>query len=113
MASGEFNREIVVGNKLACTQEEINKVCAGVLSGSVAWDPGSIGDGNEEAKEVTVAGAVLGDFVLCSFSLDVTDLVLRGAVTAANTVTAILANNTGGAIDLGAGTLRALVIKNN
>ena len=79
------------------------------MSGTATWDPGSIEDGNEEAKEITVTGAALGDLVVCSFSLDVTDLVLRGAVTAANTVTAILANNTGGAIDIGSGTVRALV----
>jgi hypothetical protein len=83
--------------------------CAGV--GSAAWDPGAILDGDEEAKEITVTGAALGDFVICSFSLDVADLVLRGAVTAANTVTAVLANNTGGTIDLAAGTVSALVIK--
>ena len=36
---------------------------------SVTWNPNSIADGNEEAKEVTVTGAALGDFVLASFSL--------------------------------------------
>lgn len=84
---------------------------ANALSGSKAWDPGSIGDGNEEALEITVTGAALGDFVLSSFSVDVADLVLRGAVTAANTVTLVLANNTGGGIDLAAGTAYCLVIK--
>lgn len=83
--------------------------CAGV--GSATWNPGSIADGNEEAQEITVTNAALGDFVICSFSLDVADLVLRGAVTAADTVTAVLANNTGGAIDLASGTVSALVIK--
>ena len=86
------------------------KVNDGSFTGSVAWDPGSIADGDEEAKDITVTGAALGDFTLVSFSLDVADLVLNGQVTAANTVTAILANNTGGAIDLGAGTVYAKVI---
>jgi len=82
------------------------------LAGSATWDPGSIADGDEEAKEITVTGAVLGDFVLVSFSLDVTDLLLGGSVTAADTVTALLLNNTGGAIDLASGTVRAIVIPN-
>jgi hypothetical protein len=85
------------------------KVSDGSFTGSVAWNPGSIADGDEEAKDITVTGAALGDFALVSFSLDVADLVLNGQVTAANTVTAILANNTGGAIDLGSGTVYAKV----
>jgi len=84
---------------------------ANALSGSKAWDASSIGDGNEEALEITVTGAALGDFVMSSLSIDVADLVLRGAVTAANTVTLVLANNTGGAVDLGAATAYCLVIK--
>jgi len=79
------------------------------LTGSVAWNPASIADGDEEAKDITVTGALLGDFALVSFSLDVSDLVLNGQVTASNTVTAVLANNTGGAVDLGAGTVYAKV----
>lgn len=80
-------------------------------SGYTTWDPGSIADGDEEAKEVTVTNAVLGDFAIASFSLDVADLTLNAQVTAAGVVTCVLANNTGGAIDLGSGTLRAKVMK--
>ena len=83
---------------------------ANAISANKAWDAGSIGDGNEEALEVTVTGAALGDFVLSSLSIDVADLVLTGAVTAADTVTLILANNTGGAVDLDAATAYVLVI---
>lgn len=82
------------------------------LSGSATWNPGSIASGAAEAVNITVTGAALGDFVLAvSFSLDVTDLVLTAAVTAPNTVTAVLANNTGGAVDLAEGTIAALVRK--
>ncbi|RKY12687.1 MAG: hypothetical protein DRP65_00580 [Planctomycetota bacterium] len=81
----------------------------GRLTGSDTWDPGSIADGGEEAKEVTVTGAALGDFARASFSNDVSDLVLDAQVTAANTVTCILANNTGGAIDLASGTIKVEV----
>jgi len=82
-----------------------------MLDGSVTWDAASIADGDEVAQEVTVTGAALGDFVLSSLSIDVADLVLSGAVTAANTVTLVLANNTGGAIDLASATAYARVIK--
>ena len=82
-----------------------------MLDGSVTWDAASIADGDEVAQEVTVTGAALGDFVLSSLSIDVADLVLTGAVTAANTVTLVLANNTGGAIDLASATAYARVIK--
>lgn len=81
------------------------------LDASAVWDPGSIADGNEEAKEVTISGATLEDFAIASFSLDVNDLTLDAQVTAVNTVTCILANNTGGAIDLGSGTIFVRVIK--
>jgi len=77
---------------------------------SATWDPGSILDGNEDATTVTVPGAKLGDFALASFSLDVSDLVLDANVTAADTVSVVLANNTGGTVDLSSGTLRVKVI---
>lgn len=83
------------------------------FTGSATWNPGSIANGAEEMKEVTVTGAALGDFAIPSFSLDVTDLQLTADVTAANTVTALLNNNTGGAIDLASGTIYILVIKRN
>lgn len=75
-----------------------------------AWNPSAILDGNEEALEVTVPGAKLGDFAFVSFSSDVLDLVLDAQVTAANTVTCVLANNTGGTVDAGAGTIRIKVV---
>jgi hypothetical protein len=81
------------------------------LHGSATWDPGSIGNGAEEATEVTVTGAALGDYAIASFSLDVTDLVLDAQVTAANTVTCVLVNNTGGAIDLASGTVYVRVFR--
>ena len=82
-----------------------------ILAASKAWDPSSIDDGNEEALEVTVPGAALGDFVLSSLNVDMLDCVLRGAVTAADTVTLVIANNTGGAINIASSTANVLVIK--
>ena len=81
------------------------------LEASTTWDPGSIADGDEEVKSVTVAGAELGDFARASFSLNQQDLALTAFVQSANTVYAQLNNNTGGSIDLGSGTLRVRVDK--
>lgn len=83
---------------------------AGILTGSATWDAASIADGDMESKDITVTGAVLGDFVMVSLSIDNADLTLTGTVTAANTVTATLANNTGGAVDLASCTVRAVVL---
>ena len=81
------------------------------LDTSVTWDPGSIADGDEAAVDVSVPGAVFGDFALASFSADIGDLNLVAQVTAAGVVTAQLNNNTGGAIDLASGTLYIRVLK--
>jgi hypothetical protein len=82
------------------------------LRAGTTWDPGSLANGSKETKAVTVAGAAVGDE--CAVSLaSVTNAgwTLTGVVTAANTVTATLVNNTGGTVDLGSGALRATVWK--
>jgi len=81
------------------------------LIASATWDAASIADGDEEAKDVTVTGAALGDFALASLSIDIEDLVLDAQVTAANVVTCVLANNTGAPIDLASATVYVMVIK--
>lgn len=81
------------------------------LTGSTTWNPGSIGDGDEQTQVVNVTGAALGDFVIPSFSLDVSDLQLTADVTVAGQITAVLSNSTNGAIDLAEGTLRVRVIR--
>lgn len=83
------------------------------FTASATWNPASILDGDEAAVEVTVPGARLGDFAFASFSLDVADLSLSADVTAADTVTAVLHNSTGGTVDLGSGTLRVKVVPYN
>jgi hypothetical protein len=82
-----------------------------ILLGSATWDAGSIDDGNEEAKDVTIAGAAIGDYVTVSMGVDVADLAVAGQVTAEDTVTVSLLNNTGGAIDLASTTVSVVVNK--
>ena len=69
-------------------------------------------DGAATATTVTVTGAALGDFVVAvSLGLDAAGLILSGYVSATNTVTVRLQNETGGAVDLTSTTVRALVRK--
>ncbi len=77
---------------------------------TAAFNAASIADGNEEVFAVAVPGAVLGDLAFVAATIDVTDLELSAQVTAANTVTVSLSNNTGGAIDLAAATLNVKVV---
>ena len=81
------------------------------LNASTTWDASSIANGAMEAKDVTVSGAELGDFVMASLSIDVADLSLTANVTSSGTVTAVLANNTGAAVDLASCTLYVRVEK--
>lgn len=81
-----------------------------MLSGTATWDAAAIAMGSMEAKDITVTGAAVGDRVIVTPSIDVTDLTLTATVTAANTVTAVLANNTAGAVDLAPMTITAYVI---
>ena len=99
------------GGTITGTQVGIHTLAVRQKAVRVTWDPGSIASGAEEVATATVTGATLGDFALASFSLDVTDLTLTAQVTATNTVTAQLTNNTGGAINLSSGTLSVLVLQ--
>ena len=80
-----------------------------VLAGSATIDFASVADGNEEASDITVTGAALGDIVMVSHSLDVQDLQITADVTAANTVTAVISSS-GDTVNMGSGTVRVLVI---
>jgi hypothetical protein len=69
------------------------------------------GSGTFASSDVTVTGAELGDFVLVSLGVDTVDTVVAGAVTAANTVTVTVLNNTAGAVNLASTTARIVVLK--
>jgi hypothetical protein len=71
----------------------------------------SVADGNEDDAALTVTGAALGDLVLFSFVADNLDMTITGQVTAANTVTFVAANNTGGTIDLAAANIKGVVLE--
>lgn len=82
------------------------------MEGSTTTDRGSIANGAQDQFGITVAGAEIGDYVVgiaCDISTQA--LSLTGTVTAADTVTAVLQNNTGSAVDLANATYTALVRK--
>ncbi len=84
--------------------------CLGLV-GQATYDmTTTVADNAFETSAVTVTGAALGDFVLCSFSLDVADVFVNGQVTAADTVTVVFQNHTNGTADLSSGTVRACVL---
>lgn len=85
---------------------------AGILVGSVAWNPADLADGaGETSPNMTVTGAALGDFVLVSVDIDLIGVTLTGYVSAPNTVNARAQNESGAAYNgKDFGTLRALVI---
>jgi len=70
------------------------------------------GSGTFASSDVTVPGVALGDMVLgVSLGVDTVDAVVTGAVTAADTVTVTLLNNTAGAVNLASTTVRILVAR--
>jgi hypothetical protein len=79
------------------------------LTGTATYDPGNLVDGAGETTTVTVTGAALGNFAEVSFSLDLQGVTLTAWVSADDTVSVRFQNETGGAIDLGSGTLTARV----
>jgi hypothetical protein len=82
-----------------------------MLSGSATFDPASLADGDGATTTVTVTGAALGDFALASFSVALAGITVTAWVSATDTVSVRLQNESGGVLDLASGTLRARVIK--
>ncbi|MFN3650102.1 MAG: hypothetical protein ACK47B_11030 [Armatimonadota bacterium] len=82
------------------------------LSATKVWDPPSIADGAITSTTVTVTGAAVGDLAVAGLTTLTAGLALLSAhVTAADTVTVVLLNKTGGALDVASGTLRVGVWK--
>lgn len=82
-----------------------------VIPFSGAVDFASVLDGDEDDAALTVTGAALGDQVWFSYSIDNADMTITGQVTAADTVTFVAANNTGGTVDLASATVKGVVLK--
>ena len=79
----------------------------GPIYGSVSWGPPAIADGAQASTTLTVTGASAGDYSVTVIPPTSTlGLQPFGYISAADTVTIALSNNTGGSLDLGTGTWR-------
>jgi hypothetical protein len=80
-------------------------------SDTTSWDPGLVGSASRAEKDITVQGAALGDFALATFDKDLQGCGFSAYVSAANTVTCVINNNTGSGKTILSGTLKVLVFK--
>ena len=77
---------------------------------TVNFGNAATGSGTFASVDVTVPNVAIGDIVMgISMGVDTVDGAVVGAVTAANTVTLTLLNNSGGAIDLASTTCKFIV----
>lgn len=81
------------------------------LVAEAAWDPPAIAAGASALVNVPLPGARPGDFASAAFSLATSGLVFQAQVGAADVVSVTAWNRSSVAIDLGAGTVRARVVK--
>lgn len=81
------------------------------FSGSATYNPPSLANGASTTTNVTVTNAALGDAAQAAFSLSLQGIAIAASVTAANTVTVTLTNNTGGTLDIANGTLFAWAVR--
>lgn len=81
--------------------------CPRHMTATTTWNPAEIADDAYESKAITVTGAAIGDPCYVGLtSVVAAGWILSASVTAADTVTVVLYNATGGAVDLASGTLR-------
>lgn len=90
-----FNSEIIV---------ELNP-----LYGEANYTPAAIANGAQATTTVTVTNAILGYCVEASYNKNLQGLQMTAHISAANTVTIVLKNDTGGSVTLAAGRFRCYV----
>jgi hypothetical protein len=82
------------------------------VGATVDFAEAATGAGTFASVDVTVPGVALGDIVFpVSLGVDTVDTVVVGAVTAANTVTLTLLNNTAGGVNLASTTAKFIVAR--
>jgi hypothetical protein len=79
------------------------------LTGSATYDAPNLADGATTTTTITVPGARLGDMVQVAPNGSALGMAITAYVSAANTVTVVLNNESGGAVDLSSGTWRVSV----
>ncbi len=81
------------------------------MTAEAAWDPPSLAAGASAQVNVPLTGARPGDFASAAFSLATSGVVFLAQVGATDVVSVTAWNRSGVAVDLGAGTVRARVVK--
>ena len=107
-ASSDFNAASVMTFTSGTSGASIRNVSPNPFSLSQVWNPSSIANGASESINLTVTGATFGMVCSAVLSISLSGLTLSASVSAADTITATLTNNTGGAVDLGSSTLSVL-----
>jgi len=75
------------------------------------WDPANLTTGSSATTTITVTGARLGDLVIVGFGRDLEGCEFRGYISADDTVTVYLTNNTGGDKNFSGTNIEARVFK--
>jgi hypothetical protein len=76
---------------------------------TATYNPPNLAGGAVTTTTIPAPGAQLGDYVAASFSLSTQGIILYPWVDSVGSVSVLLKNETGGALDLGSGTLKVRV----
>jgi hypothetical protein len=74
-------------------------------------DPASTGTGAQTTTTVTVKGAAVGHLAFASLGVSQANLLVQAFVSAADTVTLVFFNLSGGSIDLASSTVNVIVLQ--
>lgn len=88
-----------------------NILATGVFNGTATLNPSSLVDGAGETLTITVTGAALGDYAIVAAPYDLQGISVTAYVSAANTVSVRLQNESGSTVDLASGTWKAKVVQ--
>jgi len=101
------------GGTLTATQVSLSSFARGQIEATATWQPGTAGviaSQSSSSTTITVAGAAAGDKVLASLTtLTTAALIISAHVSAANTVTVVIANLSGSNVTIADGELSVLV----
>ena len=92
---GRLNTQV---NKLELSQNRF-------LSKNFTYDPPTIASGETVVVSIPVEGVKLGDIIMCSYSLDLENVWMRGVVVSSDTVEVSLFNITDSPINLAEGVI--------
>lgn len=89
--------------------KQYRSVFSKVIKAQATVNPGSLADAAGENQSVTVTGARFGDFVRVAAPYTLSGITVSAYVSAADTVTIRIQNESGGTLDLASGTWNIVV----